>query len=135
MTIYSGLYYQAGEGDAFMESQPITWFIFAAVLIPSLIFAVNFGRQMWSEILKVVVIKSPKIFRFITCGSKDVTQFRLENLDQSESEDEGVELAPAPPNAASLQGFNQAVAKQNPLAERIAKSRRAKFLRELEEQE
>ena len=79
LTIYSGLYYQAGEGEQIMESQVVTWIIFCAVLIPSLIFALNFGKKMWIEILKVVSVKSAKAFRFLTCGSVDITEFKLEH--------------------------------------------------------
>ena len=87
LTIYSGLYYQAGEGEPIMESQVVTWIIFSAVLIPSLIFALNFSRKMWIEILKVVSAKSAKAFRFLTCGSVDITEFKLEHNYEPSDED------------------------------------------------
>lgn len=52
ITIYFGLYYQAGEGEPLMESDLVTWMIFFAVLIPSIIFVVNFTQKMWIEVLK-----------------------------------------------------------------------------------
>ena len=110
LTIYSGLYYQAGEGEPIMESQVVTWIIFCAVLIPSLIFALNFGRKMWIEILKVVSVKSAKAFRFLTCGSVDITEFKLEhNYEPSDDEDKDVgfdfELKQNAAKDSRLQGF------------------------------
>ena len=110
LTIYSGLYYQAGEGDAFMESQPVTWLIFGAVLIPSVAFSVSFGRKMWIEILKVVAGKSAKCFRFITFGLKDLVEFRMKYMDNDASDEEEKaehELKEDAPKAANLQGFRQ----------------------------
>ena len=72
LTIYSGLYYQAGEGDPIMESEFVGWIIFSAVLIPSLVFAINFAGKIRIEILKVVAGKSSKMFRYLTCGSMDL---------------------------------------------------------------
>ena len=72
LTIYSGLYYQAAEGEAIMDNQIVTWVIFGAVLIPSLLFAFLFMRKMWVEILKIALAKSASAFRFLTCGSIDV---------------------------------------------------------------
>ena len=62
-----------------MESEPVTWFIFLAVLIPSVAFTISFGRKMWVEILKVVANKSARVFRFITLGTKDLTAFKLKH--------------------------------------------------------
>ena len=81
LTIYFGLYYQAGEGDSFMASQGVAWTIFFLVLIPSLMFAMNFGRKIWIEILKVVAVKSAKVFRFLTCGSKDLREFKEQHIE------------------------------------------------------
>ena len=81
LTIYFGLYYQAGEGEPLMQSQVVTWFIFMAVLVPSLAFIVKFSRVMWIEVLKVVAGKSAKAFRFLTCGSIDITEFRMQHMD------------------------------------------------------
>ena len=76
-TIYAGLYYQAGEGEPIMESQVVSWIIFSAVLIPSILFGINFSGKIWIEILKVVAGKSSKLFRYLTCGTKDLNEFRL----------------------------------------------------------
>ena len=90
-----------------MESQPVTWLIFAAVLVPSIAFGISFGRKMWVEILKVVAGKSAKAFRFITLGMKDLTEFRLQHMDEaSEDEDKtNVELPEPTPHDQNLQGF------------------------------
>ena len=68
ITIYAGLYYQAGEGEPIMESEVVSWVIFSAVLIPSIFFAINFAGKIRIEILKVVAGKSSKVFRYLTCG-------------------------------------------------------------------
>jgi len=73
VTIYFGLYYQAGEGEPIMQSEVVTWLIFICVLSPSIAFGINFGQIMWIEILKVVAGKSARVFRFLTCGSRDLT--------------------------------------------------------------
>ena len=80
LTIYSGLYYQAGEGDAFMESDIVTYVIFLSVIVPSIVFAINFIRKMWLEILKIVANKSAKAFRFITLGTSDLTEFKQRHM-------------------------------------------------------
>ena len=43
VTIYFGLYYQAGEGEPIMQSEVVSWLIFVCVLSPSILFAVNFS--------------------------------------------------------------------------------------------
>lgn len=111
LTIYFGLYYQAGQGDEFMESSAVTWFIFLAVLIPSVTFAVNFSKIMWIEILKVVAGKSAKAFRYLTCGSWDLQQFKAIHMDygsdDDNSEEEEDENKKPPPNDEQLVGFKQ----------------------------
>ena len=66
---------------------------------------------MWIEVLKVVAGKSTKAFRFLTCGTKDITVFKMQYMDDGESEEE--EQNPVEDGAASkiqrgakaLQGF------------------------------
>lgn len=43
ITIYCGLYYQAGRGEAVMELNFVKWTIFFMVLGPSIIFSVYFA--------------------------------------------------------------------------------------------
>ena len=88
ITIYFGLYYQAGEGEPIMQSDIVSWMIFIMVLSPSIMFAVNFSGKMWIEVLKVVAGKSTKAFRFLTCGTKDITVFKMQYMDDGESEEE-----------------------------------------------
>lgn len=108
LTIYAGLYYQAGEGDPFMESQPVTWVIFFAVLAPSISFAVNFARKMWVEILKVIANKSAKLFRYATCGMKDLTEFRMQYMEEDTEEgDEDHELKEPAPKEENLNALNK----------------------------
>ena len=71
-----------------MESEPVSWIIFVCVLAPSVTFAVNFSRIMWIEVLKVVAGKSATAFRYLTCGTKEITAFKLQYMDEN-SDDEG----------------------------------------------
>ena len=87
LTIYAGLYYQAGEGEPIMESQIVTWIIFLFVLVPSVLFAINFSKKMWVEILKQVAGKSSKLFRYLTCGSIDITEFKQKHMDFDSDDD------------------------------------------------
>ena len=77
----------------------MTYIVFFAVLIPSIIFALNFSKIMWIEILKVIVVKSPRAFRFLTCGTKDVTAFKTLhlNFDDDEKDHEDFEVKKSPP--------------------------------------
>ena len=59
-----------------MASETVTWVMFFCVIIPTVIFAFNFFRIMWIEILKVAARKSAKIFRILTCGTKDIIAFK-----------------------------------------------------------
>ena len=43
---------------------------------------------MWIEVLKVVAAKSTKAFRFLTCGTKDITAFKMQYMDDGQSEEE-----------------------------------------------
>lgn len=86
VTIYFGLYYQAGAGDPIMESEPVSWMIFICVLTPSIAFAISFGKIMWIEVLKVVAKKSARLFRYLTCGSRNITEFKLQYFDDDESD-------------------------------------------------
>ena len=88
-----------------MESQIVTWLIFAAVLVPAIVFAVNFSQKMWIEILKVVANKSTSAFRYLTCGTKDLTEFKMLYMVDEESEDDEqgeVEIKKAPPSSTDL---------------------------------
>ena len=91
VTIYFGLYYQAGEGEAIMSNEIVSWIIFFGVLTPSILFAIKFSRMMWIEVLKVVARKSAKAFRFLTCGSKDITEFKQQYMDEGFSDDDEAE--------------------------------------------
>ena len=94
LTIYCGLYYQAAEGEPVMDNELVSWLIFLGVLIPSVIFSINWVRKMWIEILKVVIVKSTLVFRFLTCGSWNAADFKAKhmNFDESEEEDQEIDL-------------------------------------------
>ena len=63
-----------------MTSKTVTWVMFFCVIIPTVIFAFNFFRIMWTEVLKLAARKSAKIFRLLTCGTKDLIAFRALHL-------------------------------------------------------
>ena len=88
--IYVGLFYQAGEGDDIMESDVIQYITFFAVLILSIIFSMNFFKKIWVEILKVAAANNARLFRYMTCGRKDMTEFRADYMDwyNEKNEDE-----------------------------------------------
>ena len=91
-----------------MENVVVTWIIFLGVLIPSLIFAIIFTKKIWLEILKISVIKSPKVFRYLTCGSVDVTEFKMKYLyaeSGMEENDDFVISAADIPKSEKLVGF------------------------------
>jgi len=94
ITIYCGLYYQAGRGEEIMQKNFVKWTIFFLVLAPSVIFTMYFAKQMGIEILKVAAGKSTTGFRFITCGSWDITEFKktymAEMSDDEISSDESI---------------------------------------------
>jgi len=107
VTIYFGLYYQAGEGEPIMQSDIVSWMIFSCVLTPSIAFAINFSKIMWIEILKVVAGKSAKAFRFLTCGSRDITTFKMQYMDEGSDDDQSIDEAVDAPEQGekSLLGF------------------------------
>ena len=90
-----------------MKLTAMTYIIFFAVLIPSALFAVSFSKIMWIEILKVVAIKSPRIFRFMTCGTKDVTTFKAlhMNCEDDEKDNDNFEVKNSLPREDHLVGF------------------------------
>ena len=108
-TIYAGLYYQAGEGDVIVESDFVKWVVFFAVIIPSLVFIVNFIIKIRIEILKVAAAKSTKLFRYLTCGSVNVAEFKLKYMAGMNEEEENSFLDEQHvfPRAKNLQGFMQ----------------------------
>ena len=59
-----------------MQLNGVKWAIFIMVLAPSLVFVLYFAVKMRIEILKIAIQKSPKIFRFFTCGFVDINEFR-----------------------------------------------------------
>ena len=122
-----------------MESQPVTWLIFFAVLIPSISFTISFGRKMWVEILKVVANKSARVFRFITLGMKDLTAFKLEHMDEDSDDEEkdDYELKEAGPKDTNLQGFKNEVENSQAvnLREYIMKARQKNQYPKNEEEE
>ena len=63
-----------------MTLQSVEVVIFLLVLIPSVIFTINFLLKMRIEILKIAINKSPKAFRFVTCGVTDMNEFRMKYL-------------------------------------------------------
>ena len=58
------------------------------MITPSLVFAVNFIHKMRIEILKVAAGKSNKLFRYLTCGSWDLSEFKLKYMIVDSDEDE-----------------------------------------------
>ena len=99
-----------------MESQLVTWVIFAAVLIPSIVFAISFSRKMWVEILKVAVNKSATAFRYLTCGTIDLTEFKMQYMDEENDDDvngDFDEIKELPANAEDLKGFKSTVAQDH----------------------
>ena len=57
---------------------------------------------MWVEILKQVAGKSAKLFRYLTCGSIDITDFKRMHMDENSDDDDDkendIELQEAPAN-------------------------------------
>ena len=103
LTIYSGLYYQAGQGDTLMQNEIVSYLIFAAVLFPSLIFAANFFKKIWHEILKVVAVKSSRVFRFLTCSAVDIVEFKRMFINEiSDDEENEYEKKAAPAKSTDL---------------------------------
>ena len=62
--------------------------IFICVLAPSIAFIINFSQIMWIEVLKVVAGKSSRVFRFVTCGTRDITAFKMQYMDEGSDIDE-----------------------------------------------
>ena len=63
---------------------------------------------MWVEILKQVAGKSAKLFRYLTCGSIEITDFKRMHMDENSDDDEAendIELQEAPPQEHQLEGF------------------------------
>ena len=81
LTVYSGLFFQAGEGDTIIKNNLFIWFIFFAVFSPTLVFAVNFVLKMRIEILKVLAQKSTFMFRLITFNSIELRDFKKQYMD------------------------------------------------------
>lgn len=92
-TIYAGLFYQVSEGDPIADSEIVKWNIFLLVILPSIVFALNFLHKIRIEILKVAASKSGKLFRYLSCGSLNLTEFKLKYMDEvSDDEYEAEEL-------------------------------------------
>ena len=66
---------------------------------------------MWLEILKNVAAKSSKAFRFLTCGTVDLINFRLINMEEDSDEDkeQDYELRVNIPHESDLQGFKSKI--------------------------
>ena len=89
-----------------MQSGFVKWAIFLMVLAPSTVFAFYFIVKMRLEILKVAASRSPKAFRFVTCGFMDINDFRQAHMDvDSDEEDSSSEQDDQKPNAEKLRGF------------------------------
>jgi hypothetical protein len=76
-----------------------------AVLSPSVIFTVYFAKQMGIEILKVAAGKSTTAFRFITCGSWDITEFKKTYMAEMSDDEISSDGSVQQPNADKLRGF------------------------------
>ena len=89
-----------------MQLNIVKWTIFIMVLAPSSVFAIYFIVKMRIEILKVAASKSPKAFRFVTCGFMDINEFRQAHMDVDSDEDgSSSEQDYQKPNAEKLRGF------------------------------
>lgn len=89
-----------------MQSEVVSWMIFTLVLAPSIAFIINFSQIMWIEILKVVAGKSARVFRFVTCGSRDITTFKMQYMDEASDDDDSADEGEEPDAAdKKLGGF------------------------------
>lgn len=69
VTMYSGLFYVAGQNYAYMNNGGLKWFFFCCVITPNLIFFGYWAYHIRLEILKgVIEQKKLSLFRILTCG-------------------------------------------------------------------
>ena len=89
-----------------MQLNFVKWTIFIMVLAPSSVFSIYFLVKMRIELLKVAAAKSPKAFRFVTCGFMDINEFRSAHMEVDSDEDgSSSEQDYKITNADKLRGF------------------------------
>ena len=80
MTIYCGLFFQAGKEDTVLENSIVKWVIFAMVFIPSCIFLIYFVDKLRTEILRKLV-NYKLFFKIISCGLINLTEFKEDHAN------------------------------------------------------
>ena len=88
-----------------MQLNFVKWTIFTAVLAPSLLFIIYFLYKMRIEMLKIALNKSPKAFRFVTCGFVDINVFRENYMNEDEKALSSSSDEYDVPQAENLRGF------------------------------
>ena len=98
ITIYFGLFFQAGKSDSIIREDGFKWFIFALVLIPSWLFLMIFIYRMRSEAINYASgTNSNILFKILSCGqfkSKEdfiKTRGKIKKFEDSETDDEDEE--------------------------------------------
>ena len=80
VTLYFGICYQAGINVDGSRSLVIQWTGFVCVLVISLVFSVYYFMKVYIELLKRVAQTQPLVFRFLTCGYSNLSNFRMKYL-------------------------------------------------------
>ena len=75
ITIYCGLFFQAGKTDVFLKNAIVKWVIFLCIFIPSCAFLIYFIDNMRTEVLKMISKRSKFLFRLFTCCRTDWRTF------------------------------------------------------------
>ena len=93
-TIYCGLYFQAGRGDAALENEAVKWLIFMIVFIPSIGFMVFFIDKLRIEFLKMLAKTGcTLLFKILSFGRTNRHDFIDQHRDENEDSNEMFELA------------------------------------------
>ena len=81
ITIYCGIYFQAGKGDDILKNSIVKWAIFCAILFPSLGFLIYFIEKLRLELLRWLATVSKFFFKIASFGRVDIHDF-LEREDE-----------------------------------------------------
>ena len=86
--MYGGMFYVTGAHYTYMNNVALGWIFMFFILGPNVLFFVYWINHMKLEVLKILYVKTPRIFKYITCGIYKGDEFERKFMTHETTENQ-----------------------------------------------